>query len=282
MDKAYETRRLFLKPKCKTFTLEKEYRDLDFDGLGEREVLNRIYDALVEKYHLGGDKQRNRMILEGNGYVIGDEILGQALHGVFVRTDMVAETTSYYGTRKHVDTHKHGMQLLHSTDAIKTPIGLSTGKVKTILERLFRKGGNPKKKLLSLNTAEFYAFVINNERLLRDEFRQITAGMSQQLGLMLEPKKGVFHITEQDFFKYDPGVKEEIEYLSNAYQEYTSGYTPLLSSAVCRNSYSSSIAKAGTISNGSIRTAIPASSISPSFIWTLCATSRCSTQTTSS
>lgn len=228
MDKAYETRRLFLKPKCKTFTLEKEYRDLDFDGLGEREVLNRIYDALVEKYHLGSDKQRNRMILEGNGYVIGDEILGQALHGVFVRTDMVAEATSYYGTRKCVDTHKHGMQLLHSTDAIKTAIGLSTGKVKTILERLFRKGGNPKKKLLTLNTAEFYAFVINNERLLRDEFRQITAGMSQQLGLMLEPKKGVFHIPEQDFFKYDPGVKEEIEYLSNAYQEYTSGYATSL------------------------------------------------------
>ena len=228
MDKAYETRRLFLKPKCKTFTLEKEYRDLDFDGLGEREVLNRIYDALVEKYHLTSDKQRNRMILAGNGYMIGDEILGQALHGVFVRTDMVAEATSYYGTRKRVDTHKHGMQLLHSTDAIKTAIGLSTGKVKTILERLFRKGGNPKKKLLALNTAEFYAFVINNEHLLRDEFRKITSGMSQQLGLTLEPKKGVFHIPEQDFFKYDPGVKEQIEYLSNAYQEYTSGYATSL------------------------------------------------------
>ena len=228
MDKAYETRRLFLKPKCKTFSLEKEYRDLDYCGLGEREVLNRIYDALVTKYHLGTDKQQNRTILSGNGYVIGDEILGQALYGVFVRTDMLAESTSYYGTRKRVDTHKHGMQLLHSTDAIKTAIGLSTAKVKTILERLFRKGGNSKKKLLELNTAEFYAFVINNEHQLRDELRTITARMTQQLGMVLEPKKGPFHIPEQDFFKYDPGVKEEIEYLSNAYQEYTSGYATSL------------------------------------------------------
>lgn len=228
MDKAYETRRLFLKHKCKTFSLEKEFRDLDYSGLGEREVLNRIYDALVAKYHLGTDKQRNRMLLSGNGYVIGDEILGQALHGIFVRTDMVAESTSYYATRKHVDTHKHGMQLLHSTDAIKTAIGLSTGKVKTILERLFRKGGNPKKKLLDLNTAEFYAFVINNEHQLRDDFRTITAGMAQQMGMALEPKKGTFHIPEQDFFKYDPGVKEETEYLSNAYQEYTSGFATSL------------------------------------------------------
>ena len=227
MDNAYETRRLFLKQKCKTFSLEKEYRDLDFDGLGEREVLNRIYDALVEKYHLGADKQQNRRILSGQGFVIGDEILGQALHGVFVRTDMLAEAKSYYGIRKRVDTHNHGMQLLHSTDAIKTAIGLSTSKVKTILERLFRKGGNPKKNLLALNTAEFYAFVINNEHLLRDEFRRITADMAQQGSFPLT-KKGVFRIPEQDFFKYDPSVKEEIEYLSSAYEEYTSGYATSL------------------------------------------------------
>ena len=223
MDKAYETRRLFLKPKCKTFTLEKEYRDLDFSGLGEREVLNRIHDALVDKYHLGSDKKQNKLIFSENGYVFGEDIVGQALHGVFVRTDMVAEATSFYSTHKHVDTHKHGMLLLHSTDAIKTAIGLPTGKVKTILERLFRKGINPKKKLLALNTAEFYAFVINNESLLRDEFRRITAGMEQQLEITREPKKGIFRIPEQDFFKYDPGVKDEIEYLSNAYQDYTSG-----------------------------------------------------------
>lgn len=223
MDKAYETRRLFLKNKCKTFTLEKEYRDLDFDGLGEREVLEAIYDALVKKYHLGNDKKQNRQILQGHGYVIGDEILGKLLHGTFVRTDKIAESDSYYSTRKKVDTHKHGMQLLHSTDAIKSTLGLSTGKVKTILERLFRKGGNSKCKLLSLETAEFYAFVINNEHMLRDEFRQITSSSRIQ-GPIPQTKKGAFRIPEQDFFKYDPGVKNEIEYLSNAYHEYTSGY----------------------------------------------------------
>ncbi|MBQ9336421.1 MAG: DEAD/DEAH box helicase family protein [Lentisphaeria bacterium] len=228
MDTAYETRRLFLKQKCKTFSLEKEYRDRDFDGLGEREVLNRIYDALVKKYHLGTDRQRNRQIFSEQGYVIGKEILGKALHGVFVCTDMVADSSSFYGTRKSVDTHKHGMQLLHSTDSIKTTIHLSTSKVKTILERLFRRGGNSKKKLLNLDTAEFYAFIINNNHLLRDEFRLITAGMVEQMGLKLEPRKGIFHIPEQDFFKYDPEVKEEIEYSSNAYQDYTSGYATSL------------------------------------------------------
>ena len=228
MDKAYETRRLFLKDKCKTFTLEKQIRDLDFDGLGEREVLNKIYDALVQKYHLGTDKKQNLLILSGHGYVFGNEILGQALHGQFARTDMVMESTAYYTTRRRVDTHKHGIQLLHSVDSIKTAIGMPSGKVKTILERLFRKGRNAKKKLLSLETADFYAFVINNEHLLREEFRTVTSNMAKQMTMPLTPKTSQFHIPEQDFFKYDPGVKEEIEYLSNAYHDYTSGFATSL------------------------------------------------------
>ena len=101
---------------------------------------------------------------------------------------------------------------------------MPTAKVKTILERLFRKGINTKKKLLSLNTAEFYAFIINNEHLLKEEFRKAASGLAKQESLGRLPKTAIFHIPEQDFFKYDSGVKEEIEYLSNAYLEYTSGY----------------------------------------------------------
>ena len=228
MDKAYETRRLFLKEKCKTFTLEKEMRDLDFNGLGEREVLNKIYESLVNKYHLTTSVVENKLRFTGAGYTFGDDIIGHALHGEFVRTDMVAESKSYYTTRKQVNTHKHGIELLHSVDAIKSTIGMTTAKVKTILERLFRKGGSKYKKLLSLETKEFYAFVINNEHLLKEEFREVTANMNQQINMVLSPKKSTFRIPEQDFYKYDPGVKDETDYLNNAYHEYTSGYATSL------------------------------------------------------
>lgn len=228
MDKAYETRRLFLKDECKTFALEKEIRDQDFDGLGEREVLNKIYDTLVKRHKLSSDKANNKLKLTADGYVFGTEILGKALYGQYIRTDMVAESAAYYTTLKHVDTHKHGIDMLHSVDSIKSTISMSTAKVKTILERLFRKGGNPTKKLLSLDTAEFYAFIINNEHFLKEEFRTTTADMAVQMSLLIHPKKSIFHIPEQDFFKYDPGVKNEVEYLSNAYHEYTSGYATSL------------------------------------------------------
>lgn len=233
IDKAYETRRLFLKDKCKTFTIEKQVRDLDFDGLGEREVLVKIHEALVKKYNLGSDKKMNKMLLSDAGYVFGTDIHGQALQGEFVKTSALADSHSYITTHKRVDTHKHGIQLMHSIDAIKSSIGMAQNKVKTILERLFRKGGNPTRKLIALETAEFYAFVINNQHKLKEEFRAVTAQMSVQMTLTLQPKKSSFYIPEQDFFKYDPGVKNEVEYLSNAYNEYTSGFATSVVRSTC-------------------------------------------------
>ena len=233
MDKAYETRRLFLKDRCKTFTLEKEIRDMDFNGLGEREVLIKIHEAMVTKYHLGSDKNQNEMLLADAGYIFGAEIHGQALQGEFVRTSSLADSQSYITTHKRIDTHKHGIQLMHSIDAIKTSIGMAQGKVKTILERLFRKGGNSGHKLITLETAEFYAFIINNQHKLKEEFREVTAQMAVQLSMHLHPKKGTFHIPEQDFFRYDPGVKNEVEYLSSAYHDYTSGFATSLVRSTC-------------------------------------------------
>ena len=233
IDKAYETRRLFLKDKCKTFTLEKEIRDMDFDGLGEREVLIKIHEALVAKYHLGSDKKQNQMLLADAGYIFGAEIHGQALQGEFVRTSALTESHSYITTHKSIDTHKHGMQLMHSIDAIKSSIGMAQNKVKTILERLFRKGGATGRKLIALETAEFYAFVINNQHKLKEEFREVTAQMAVQLSYERNPKRSTFRIPEQDFFRYDPNVKGEVEYLSNAYHEYTSGFATSLVRSTC-------------------------------------------------
>lgn len=117
---------------------------------------------------------------------------------------------------------------MHSVDSIKTTIGMAQNKVKTILERLFRKGGNPSRKLVALETAEFYAFVINNEHKLKEEFRKVTAQIAVQDSFDVNPKKSTFRIPEQDFFRYDPGVKNEVDYLASAYQEYTSGFATSL------------------------------------------------------
>ena len=230
VDKAYETRRLFLKEKCKTFSMEKQLRDLDMTMMGEREVLNLIYKHFVDKYHLSNDKKQNQRILQEAGYVFGDVLISQILQGEYVRTEAVGEANAkFISTSRKVDTHSHGVYLMHSVDELKRSIGLNAAKVKAILERLFRKNMNPNKKLCSLDTKEFYAFVINNAKLLKRDFVEVTSTMVRyQQVRMITPKTAQFHIPEQDNFRYDPGVKHEVEFLSNAYRDYTSGFNTTL------------------------------------------------------
>ena len=152
LDKAYEVRRLFVKEKCKTFSLTKEMRDLDFDGLGERETLNKIHDFLVKKYKLTRNMAKNKNLFMGKGYQFGDNVLRKVAHGKFVKPTTIEESKDYRTIKKKINTHEHGIYLLHSVDAIKKAVGMKSGKVKTILERLFRKGNVNYKKLLSLGT----------------------------------------------------------------------------------------------------------------------------------
>ncbi len=234
MDKAYETRRLFLKDKCKTFELEKQVRDRDLSIMGERDVSNKIYDFFVEKYKLTADKKQNQLKLENAGYVFGDSLLGQTLTGTYVKTETVGdETARVIETKRKVNTHKHGIYLLHATDELKKVIGLETKQTKAILERLFKKQTNKYKKLLNLDTDFFYAFIINNEKKLKEEFKEVTAGMVKQGRMDLFVKTSTFHMLVEDFFKYDPTTKKVIDILSNAYDGYTSEFNTRLIRSTC-------------------------------------------------
>lgn len=228
VDKAYETRRLFLKEKCKTFELEKQLRDRDLSMMGTREIMIKAYDHFVNKYNLGKDKKQNLLLLSDAGYIFGDVLIGKTVQGTFVHTESVGdEGVSTISTKSRIDTHKHGIYLLHSTDQIKKVIGLNTADTKVILERLFRKQFNQKYKFVNLDTSEFYAFIINNEKKLKEDFKEIGARMAQQLPFKLT-KTALFHIPLEDFFKYDPSTKKVIDYLSNAYEGYTSEFNTRL------------------------------------------------------
>lgn len=220
---SFETRRLFLKSECKTFSLVKEYRDKDFDGLGERETLNAVYDEFVKLYNLTTPND-NKIKFEAVGYKFGEKLYGYARKGKFVLLSSINNEDIYeeIKTETEVDTHRDGIALLHCTDDIKSAVGISTAKTKTILERLFRGNVRSQKKLLNLNTKEYYAFVINNVKLLKEVFRKATAEMCRQLSLTMQPKTGNFTIPEQDLFRYDSTETDVIEYLSNAYKGYSS------------------------------------------------------------
>ena len=121
LDKAYQVRRLFLRDEAKDFTITKEMRDLDFDGLGERETLEKVYAYFKEKYNLGSDKKANQENLEAGGYNFSHEIDNKILQGIFRTTEDLARSDSddKIKIKTTVNTHTHGIYLLHSVDEIK-------------------------------------------------------------------------------------------------------------------------------------------------------------------
>lgn len=225
MDKAYQLRRLFLKDEVKGFTLTKELRNLDYDGLGERETLLRVHEYFKKTYLLNDNKEINKANLEGAGYNFAEEIDSRVLRGVFRTTKELAKQDVHrqIKMKTQINTHTHGIYLLHAIDEIKKVTGMQSQKVKTILERMFRKGKDAKYKFLSLDTNAFYAFIINNTVKLKMDFKQVTSQMSVQQSFVLKPKTDRFVIPEQEMYKYSEVKREQVFHLY-AYWKYTTAF----------------------------------------------------------
>ena len=226
MDKAYQVRRLFLRDEARDFSLTKEMRDLDFDGLGERETLIKVHDYFEKTYNLGSDKRVNKENLEAGGYNFSHEIDSKILQGIFRTTEELASSGSKDKIRikTTVNTHTHGIYLLHSIDEIKKVTGMQSQKVKNILRRLFSKGKKRKYKFVELENSDFYAFIINNVKKLKMDFKAVTSQMSgTQMTMKLAPKTTKFTIPEMEIYKYSE-VKNRILMRMNAYKDYTNEF----------------------------------------------------------
>lgn len=225
MDKAYQVRRLFLKDEAKEFELVKELRNLDFNGLGERETLQKVYEYFKETYHLGNDVQINQENLKVAGYNFDHEIDSKIMQGVFRTIDDLAKEKdkNSIGIKTKVNTHTHGIYLLHSVDEIKKVTGMQSQKVKNILRRMFGKGKKTKYKFVALDNDHFYAFVINNVKKLKMDFKHVTSQMSVQRSFVLEPKVSKFTIPEMEVYKYS-NVKQRQFMRLNVYKEYTNEF----------------------------------------------------------
>lgn len=228
MDKAYQVRKLFLKKGFEDFTLVKEMRNLDEDsGLGERELLKLIYDHYTSKYKLGTIKVENQKTLSMNGYNFSHEIDSKVIQGEFRSGEAISSATNSQrvSVKTKINTHTHGIQLMHSVDEIKKITAIPAQRVRNILQRLFRKGKRKSWKLLALDTSDFYAFIINNIHKLKEEFREIMATQDKQLSFIENAKTVEFKIPETELYKYTE-VKQIKPMTKNVYEGYTNEFLP--------------------------------------------------------
>ena len=222
---AYEVKRVFIKNECKTFTLQKQTRDLDYDMLGEKETLKKVYDYFVKKFNLEGNFKENKTILENNNFKLGTTLEENVRQGKFIRTsDIVDEEKGrFVDISFEVNTHKNGIDLLHSIDMIKKEMGMTSQKTNVMMRHLFYSKTRSKYKLIKLDNREWYAFIINNARKIREELELLNSGATKQINMSLVPKTSEFKIPLEELYRYDALEDDVEEILSNAYEKYDTG-----------------------------------------------------------
>lgn len=223
VSKAYIPQRLFLKDKCKGVRITKELRDMDGDTADLRTVYNIIKKYYDDTYNLDGNKDLNKGKLSAKGYKFDKELLGSVISGVFVYSVTLEEAQGTVDTRTPVNTSNHGMQLRHTMDEFKKILGIQQDTVRQIMDRLFCFKYRNRDKILSLSIPDYYAFIINNVSVIKDDLRNITAQVSSQ-NRILTTKTAPFSIPLEEFYHFDPLERDVSEMESNAYKDYSTAY----------------------------------------------------------
>lgn len=219
----YSVIRLFIKddPIISNFTLKKGKREDNYEAVDAREVAKKFLEHMQNKYHLDKDYKANKEKLEAKGYLIGNEVINDTVSGKFAKTGDVENANEKQRIRVGViaNTHIHGISLMHSRFEIHKAALVSNEEINSILLNAFNEEGNIKYRILELDNPMYYAFVINNEHLLKEEFRELNAQVNVAYKINIG-KTTDWKIPVQDIIKYDPNEKNTKEFTKNVYKDY--------------------------------------------------------------
>lgn len=223
-NKAYETKIVFLKNEFKSFSLTKVTFDNKFDGFDERETFNILHNYYVEKYKLTNNYKNNITILESNHYSFKTTIDNNIVKDKIIKLNSnEISKAQRINVSSEVTTNKNGFELRNTINEISSKIGMRYDRTRLMLERLFFKGKLFNKKFVNLSLIEFYAFVINNETLIKEDFKEAVSQKARQSKLNLNELQFIdWKIPEKDYIKYDPKMKDTEIYEKSVYLNYPS------------------------------------------------------------
>lgn len=222
---ASDVKLVFLKneEEYKKVRLIKELKDNENDGFAVRQAYKIIYSHYMSKYKLSNKKAENKKVLESSGYNFNPNLISNIAQGKVVEINKDELDIDKIKVESKVDTHKNGLELRHSIGVISSKTGMKYDKTRPILDRLFLglilAIGD--KKILSLNRKEYYAFIINNEEKIKDDFREAVSQHSLQIS-MKDKKEVSFRFPDMMIVKYDSEAKNDSIRKLNIYNDYPS------------------------------------------------------------
>lgn len=220
---ASEVKIVFLKNEYKDFELIKELKDNEADNFAPREAFLAMYEFFINKYQLSNKTKDNILKLENAGYNFSTNIESDIVQGKVIEINKEnIDKDNKITVESKVDTHKNGLDLKHSIGVISSKVGMLYQHLSPVLQRLFLENILFPKKILKLKKKEFYAFIINNEEILKQDILQAVAQKrEQQVKLKMEFKKNFsFKFPERMLIKYNKNSKENAEMKKNIYNGY--------------------------------------------------------------
>ncbi|MEG1313025.1 MAG: DEAD/DEAH box helicase family protein [Bacilli bacterium] len=220
--RAYDTKVVFLKKEYQDFSLKKLSFDNSFDGFDERQTFNILHEYYISKYRLTSNKTNNKTILEANGYVFKSTIDNYVIQDKIIKINSTElGNANRIKVSSEVSTNKNGFELRYSINVISSKIGIHYDRTRLMLERMFNKGKLFTKKFVDLSLIEFYAFVINNEDMLKYDFQEAVSQKARQIKLKFEElKENDWKAPEMDYIKYDLKMKDTTIYEKSIYGDY--------------------------------------------------------------
>ncbi|MBS9334836.1 DEAD/DEAH box helicase family protein [Fructobacillus sp. M1-13] len=214
---------LQLKDKAKDLKLISE-RVLEYDAiLNEKLILENVYDGLKERFNFTDDLDENYMILKNHGYKMGNKLVTTFKQGRF-DTLQNAEKLSDHERLVLADYKENHIDILHASHELSRVLHLPIRRVTAILKRFFLwKGAPSDNAILKLDANEWTAFILNNWRELRNEFRRIDVLQATQGSLDLQNiQENDFTIPLTERYTYNPKQSDSTVIETNAYEKYTS------------------------------------------------------------
>lgn len=217
---------LYLKDEYNNFTLTKEIKNSNVNRYGGIETLNLIKEHFIKKYKLGNDKNKNKENLEiYGGYKFEQYLVSKvAKDKITGKIDSKSiEESNRIDVSFEVNTHRNGIDLQHAIEVMRKELGISYYYTRTIMERLFfpTKRSYYKTTLVNLKRKEFYAFIINNENILKHEIREVVTSQEGIQQNMIMTQEEIFHIPLKCLVKYDSKARDVKIICKNVYKNYT-------------------------------------------------------------
>ena len=212
---------LELKDEAKSLKLISERVLKNDEILNEKLILNNVYNGLVENFKFTNDLKANYHILENYGFIMGSKILTTFKQGRF---DTLEHVENLRDRERQVEANytDDRIDLIHAYHELDRVLHLPISKVESMLRTFFFFGDNRKKYTITKMSAnEWTAFILNNWRLLREEFRKIDIEQAIQGTLDLDIQENDFTIPLAERYTYNPKLLDTKIVETSAYEKYT-------------------------------------------------------------